>query len=778
MKNEFTKLTKKIVYILPFFLLPFTMSGQWVFEITEPAEIAGIYPIALASFGNSDISETISANIAIGMDNSADPTLGCESLETDLTGTIGLLDRGECPFVEKAINAQAADAIALIICNTDNSIFTMTGGDQGDEVDIRTGMLRNNDCLAIKAALAEGDVTGDIYFNQVQPIWADGFEDPSAWLIDGPEGSGPNNGFSITDNSGPDITWFFDERINSTSGGNYALFQNGDPNDAGSVLRDGPHTLTYSEPIDLSGAEFPSLKFNQTGARFFELQAVEISVDGGDNWILIGSNDDIDPLTSGGGSAYSNPMTRLYDIYPFLEEGDDEILLRFFWDNSPDHPNPDLFFVSYGWLIDDVEIIETPATNVSAIDVFNPVFSFATPEAHIYADTFGFFLTIQNNGLDLDVVEANVEVRNATTNELLHSDFLSVENVLRGMDSTVFFDQNYGPDLPPGDYVINYRIDVPGSIDFDYSDNGESFAFRVTETTYAKDDPELVTFTGGTSQAEATWYWGNAYYIAPQDNTEAEAYFDGSQHAFLLNEGEEFTDESVLVHLLEYVPDGPIFDFSVINQDVNTVPDLHGAFTSIALASVNADKLNEAGVGNIFTLHYSDYLDPNSFEQIEEPIALQQDKLYFVIVQVEQDPNVANLRIATSSSVEYSVVTGLLWTQGRNWTGFTGDAVPIARMLTEVRNVSATDRFISENQFSVYPVPASSELFIDFELDQPTDMDIQLFDIQGKMMGSTSHTNVTSEVIPQDVTEYQTGNYIIRIVTENGVQSRQVLIVK
>nr|MBS0038077.1 T9SS type A sorting domain-containing protein [Saprospiraceae bacterium] len=779
MKNKFTKLTKKIVYILPFFLLPFMMNGQWVFEITEPGDISGMYPMGIAQFG-AQTPDTISGDIQMG-----DPALGCDALSNDLSGSIGMLDRGDCTFVEKAQNAQDAGAIALIVCNTSEQIINMPSSTGGGDITIQTILLQQSTCEAIKAALDEGAVSVQFYRNELEVIWG-GVDDPNStfdgglndWttqIREGFENAAEEDVFVWLE--GGDVTEGLvsneDNIINSPTASNGAAGMNLDLNTTDGVNNPGqpPYPFYVAElispVIDLSEVESPlALSFYQlyrnlnfVGGNDFK-SALQLSVDGGVTWgPMIVLNEEV--MSQG---RVNNQLT-----IPLSSDilGAEEFRFKFV-----------ISMDFYYWVIDDVVLTELPATNLSATDVFNPVFSFATPEAHIYADTFAFGLNIRNRGLDQDVVEANVEVRNASTNELLHSDFLSVEDVQGGMDSFVIFDQSFSPDLPPGDYVINYRIDSPGSIDFDYSTNVKSFAFRVTETTYAKDNPELVTFTGSTRQLEASWYWGNAYYIAPQDNPEVEAYFDGSQHAFLLNEGEEFTDESALVYLLEYAPDGPEYDFDVINQDVNTVPDLHPAFTQLAVSVIDADKLNEAGAGNIFTLHYSDYLDPNTFASIEEPIALQQDKLYFVIVQIEQDPNVANLRIATSSGVEYSVINGLLWTQGRNWTGFIGNAVPIARMLTEVRGVSATDRFISENQFSVYPVPASSELFIDFELEQPTDMDIQLFDIQGRMMRSTSHTNVTSEVIPQDVTEYQTGNYIIRIVTENGVQTRQVLIVK
>jgi hypothetical protein len=50
-------------------------------------------------------------------DASANPTLGCKPLIGFPGGAIALVDRGACSFVQKATNAQAAGASAVIVVN-------------------------------------------------------------------------------------------------------------------------------------------------------------------------------------------------------------------------------------------------------------------------------------------------------------------------------------------------------------------------------------------------------------------------------------------------------------------------------------------------------------------------------------------------------------------------------------------------------------------------------------------------------------------------------------
>jgi hypothetical protein len=775
MKRVFTNLTKKIALGLTVLMIPFMVHAQWVFEVTSPAEIAGLYPIAMASFGNNDGSENVSGNLVLGMDNTSNPTLGCEALETDLTGSIGLLDRGECPFIEKAINAQNAGAIAILICNNENNVFTMTGGGQEDEVDIRSGMLRNSDCTIIKTALNSGDVTGEIYLLERPSVWSNGFDDPDDWIIDGPDGFGPTNGFSITDSEGPNITWWANTRINSETGGNYALFQNGNPQTPGSVLEAAPFTLTYSQPIDLSESDFPALRFNQSGARFIEYQAVQISVDGGQSWIDIGNNDDIPPLTAIGGSAFPNPMPRLYNIYPFLEEGVDEIHLRLFWDGRQNGPS--INYIAYGWFIDDLQIIEVPETNIRVNDSYNPLPSFATPINHAQGFLFEFGLTIGNLGLDQDLVSAFVEIRNSETNEVVFESTEEVSNIPGATDTFYIFDFAQNLDLDVGTYVLTYRIDAPGKIDFDYSDNSESYFFKITEDIFAKEDPAVDSFNNRAllTDENATWFYGVPYYIAPQED-EKDVMFLGIETALAV-EGGEFTDEVAILFLMEFVPDGSawvptIFDGSNIQPDANPNLDI------VSIAIIDTEKLTNAGSGKKFEISVSEFLDPVELNPIEE-ITLNQDKVYFLVLQIDQGI-IPTLGVAINNVMNYSINNQFVYARNQFFGSFSGfDNAPVLRMRVD-GPVNTIDGFESHlESLMVFPIPASNELYINLDLDQPTDIEIQFFDINGRLINSSFHNNITTESIESDVTAYQAGTYIIRVVTKDGkVQSRQVLIVK
>jgi hypothetical protein len=108
-----------------------------------------------------EIDPPASGDFKVVDDGSADPTLGCQSLVNDLTGHIALVRRGGCDFSVKALHAEDAGAIGVVVMNDDpgQSIFNlrMTGGANGHLVTIPVLMVSSQDGDAFEAALAGGE---------------------------------------------------------------------------------------------------------------------------------------------------------------------------------------------------------------------------------------------------------------------------------------------------------------------------------------------------------------------------------------------------------------------------------------------------------------------------------------------------------------------------------------------------------------------------------------------------------------------------------------------
>lgn len=179
-------------------------------------------------------------------------------------------------------------------------------------------------------------------------VWEDGFETPGDWTAAGPSGDYEEWGWSIGSSTND---WYgFDPDMGTT--GNFARFRNGEPGDE---IENGPFTLEYNLPIDVSTATAATLEWEQYGARFITLQAVEMSTDGGSSWVIIGDNSDIPALTTTGGDIYGKPETRSFPLFCDLG-GATTINLRLHWDGLMNGGS--MNYVDYGWFVDNIRVVD------------------------------------------------------------------------------------------------------------------------------------------------------------------------------------------------------------------------------------------------------------------------------------------------------------------------------------------------------------------------------------------------------------------------------------
>ncbi len=133
--------------------------------VTQPSAIARDYDIGLASFGAVARLSALSGKVVLATDGTDDTssstTDGCSALTNaaQIAGNIALIDRNNCAFVIKALNAQAAGATGVIISNMplegrDETCYAPGMAGTSEEVRIPVVSLSTNDGAALKAQLA------------------------------------------------------------------------------------------------------------------------------------------------------------------------------------------------------------------------------------------------------------------------------------------------------------------------------------------------------------------------------------------------------------------------------------------------------------------------------------------------------------------------------------------------------------------------------------------------------------------------------------------------
>jgi len=208
----------------------------------------------------------------------------------------------------------------------------------------------------------------------VQPIgkimttlWSDDFSTAANWTIDNDGQSGAAFGWNINNTS---QGWWSTTGIsaNGTSGGNNAELVNGNPTlSPGTQALGVTYTMTTAQPIDvatLGGTNQVSIQFKQFGARFNDLQEIQISTDG-ITFTTVGDNLDKEVYSAAGGSVYPNPDTKLINLATVLSSAPTQLWIRFSWTtNFGGETNPNVW-VTYGWYIDDVKIVTNPNYDLS-----------------------------------------------------------------------------------------------------------------------------------------------------------------------------------------------------------------------------------------------------------------------------------------------------------------------------------------------------------------------------------------------------------------------------
>ena len=138
------------------------VTGETTFQsnakltVNSPGSIAGEYVLAGASFGPA--LSTITGNLVLVDDGTSLPTEGCNALTNGgaINGNIAVIERGNCNFTTKVLNAQAAGAIAVLVVNNAVGPPIVQGGTDPGTITIPSVMISKNEGQAIMAQLGVG----------------------------------------------------------------------------------------------------------------------------------------------------------------------------------------------------------------------------------------------------------------------------------------------------------------------------------------------------------------------------------------------------------------------------------------------------------------------------------------------------------------------------------------------------------------------------------------------------------------------------------------------
>ena len=136
-----------------------TDANQNLFTVTQPSLIADNYTFQAPLAWGANLQNTYAAGeLVLVSDGTAADSLGCNALvnAAEVSGKIAVVYRGTCEFGIKALNAQNAGAIGVIVINNTTGTMDMAAGTNGPSVTIPVAMISNTNGAILKAQLDAG----------------------------------------------------------------------------------------------------------------------------------------------------------------------------------------------------------------------------------------------------------------------------------------------------------------------------------------------------------------------------------------------------------------------------------------------------------------------------------------------------------------------------------------------------------------------------------------------------------------------------------------------
>jgi len=138
------------------------------------ATVSGIdYGLYGSAFGPAITATGVTGTLANYVDGTAPAGDGCTTATVPLTGKIAVIDRGDCDFTVKVLNAQKAGAIGAVIVNNVGSKPFGPGGSSG-RVKIPSGMVSLADGGNLHTLANTANAPANVHDNPAPPLRIDG----------------------------------------------------------------------------------------------------------------------------------------------------------------------------------------------------------------------------------------------------------------------------------------------------------------------------------------------------------------------------------------------------------------------------------------------------------------------------------------------------------------------------------------------------------------------------------------------------------------------------
>ncbi len=549
--------------------------------------------------------------------------------------------------------------------------------------------------------------------------------------------------------------------INSPTRTNGAMVFNSDLLDNGGVVGafglgkcPSPHTGVLVSPvINCSTFNSVALRFNQYYRAFQSTTFVDVSNDGV-NWTPFQVNQTI----AVNAETPSNNQ-QLIDISS-VAANQANVQIRFRFEGE-----------YYFWVVDDIVLVKVPDYDLALNSHFYTPAAYRQPKSQICVDTMIFSARLNNKG---GVAQTNVvfkgEILGVDRRTVLYVDSVIIDRLETTDDDTSFRTPNYfvPNNLDFGKYYFRYMVYSKDATtgDFNATDNTRMDSFEVSLTNFAK----APRGTGGVrAGAGAAYVFGNLYRTSDCWNSNDIWVAKDVKFQLVANPGGTLNQYGVSIYMLRVKDD--------VEADFSNFDDA-GGITSTSIDIVSAESFTGTTEQN----NQDIFVALTDFNSGMDGIILEKSSRYFVGVDHPATPSGAVPVfhvISNEKSYNAQIFSTFVIDNAGTWfNGFQGTNTPILELNIELV-VKTDNKPLPLSVMSLFPNPVvDNTLKVKLNFDIPTDANLTIADINGKVLGFESHKAVKEQVFPINTTELKAGNYLIRVSTEEGTSTKQFTVIK
>ncbi len=792
MKKDFTmnQIIKSLL-ILAFAVASNSVMAQYRMIVTNPVvsdDGYNGYKVVLAEFGDQS-GAAVTGDVVYVNDGSEEGdggtvNDGCQEF-TGTSGKIAFIDRGSCDFVTKCTNAANDGAIAVVICNNvSGRPDAMTGT---TDVTIPCVSAYQRDCDRIKLQIESG-VNITLESGTTGPCINAAVDYPENVVWGGEEGQGDFtgglNGWTVQNDSDTGWVWDATGRLDlgkyfwngyvtsptmvSKTGCSGAMVFNSDFYDDAlcPTTRDNKCTGSLISPsIDVSslGGDEVYLQFTQSLRQFDSEYFLYISTDGGENWgDAMTLNEDYDYYQTAEGSIVQVPLCGA--------GGTSELKVRFEYKGY-----------YYYWAIDDVMILNKTYTDGQISESWFARAPFhQVPVSQVDIVPFLSDIASKGNGtLENAVLNVNVVGPNG---DVLYEDSKAYGEIAGcSLDENRPFANTFQVPSELGVYTVSYEINSDND---DNNDNNKvSYQFEVTDNVFNK-IPQNADIGGWRPGGDATFYTlGSIYHFPNEANLDKSFRALGTSFNVVTSGDKDF---SGYVNVALYKWEGDFNNNGEVNGAGGTddnemtklaynevyVSNTEGNFYEVEFEPLFEGSLDFIGGGDyIIAMHVAEGAgDPSYYVSC----ATSDDSYFnyaataFTFDTIEVFRKLAVRATGTEGTAE-----------DEDSRTFATGAGLVPRLPFLLADITGTEDINKNLEVSIFPNPVVDVVSVNVNLaDVSKKVNVQLVNIEGKVVSNNDFENVKSSTLDVDVTDLTTGVYMVNIRTEEGFIAKKIVIQK